>query len=221
MCSQFSRDGQTDRGGIMGRIVLIPIVAVVLTVGPGPASADWLSGPIEVMRPDGTVFRIESPSVAAWWRDYRRARCASCTGSNREALEGAARLLYTVERALGTRYRTAPRYLILPDVLQLDWPYAWVFYPSTDRTPAYLVKHGGISAGGAPLQWDVWYPATDRMEQMILEGAADVSSSALDGAVDESRTTRSAPSSWPILAGVSAAVLLLAAGGYVWRRRVR
>jgi hypothetical protein len=108
------------------------VATLLLGVAAAPVEADWLSGPMSVMRPDGTEFRIESPSAAAWWRDYRRARCVSCSGSDREAMDRAARLQYRVERALGTRFRTAPRYLILPDVLELDWPYAWLFYPSTD-----------------------------------------------------------------------------------------
>jgi hypothetical protein len=181
----------------MKTIALISIVTALLSVGAGPAEADWFSGPMRVMRPDGTVFRIESPSVAAWWKDYRRLRCVSCSGSDRQAMDRAARLLYRVERALGTRFRTAPRYLILPDMLELDWPYAWLFYPSTDRTPAYLVKQGGISgASRRPFSWDVWYPATNRMEEMILGDSTD-SPPPVPGAVTDTATSPSAsPLPW-------------------------
>jgi hypothetical protein len=210
----------------MRRLVLITVVASVFTVAAAPTSADWLDGPINIMRPDGTVFQIEPPSVGAWWRDYRRARCASCVGTNQEALAEAARLLYKVERALGTRTRAATRYLVLPDVLELEWPNAWVFYPSTERTPAYVVKHGGISgAAGRPLQWDVWYRATDRMEEMILDGSARSSSS--EGPRGESRTNRSVDLwGWTLAAIVSLSVitLVLSPLGFVgrrWRARKR
>ena len=196
----------SDAGGMpMRTIAQISIVATLLTVGPGPAEADWLSGPIRVMRPDGTVFRIESPSAAAWWKEYRSLQCVSCSGSNQEAMDRAARLLYRVERALGTRLRTGPRYLILPDAMELDWPYAWRFYPSTERTPAYLLTQGGISgASGKPLRWDVWYPATDRMEEMILGGPAS-SPPPVAGAVTDTSTGPSAsPLPWVLAFVLSA-----------------
>lgn len=203
----------------MRMIALMSIVATLLTVGPGPAEADWVSGPIRVMRPDGTVFRIESTSAAAWWKDYRRARCVSCTGSDREAIDRAARLLYRVERALGTRLRAAPRFLILPDMSELDWPYAWHFYPSTDRTPAYLVQQGAVSgAAGRSLSWDVWYPATDRMEEMIL-GPADSSPQAR--AVTGTDTSSSAsPLPWVLAVAFPDALAVSAILFWLLRRRV-
>jgi hypothetical protein len=204
----------------MRTTALISIVATLLSVGAGPVEADWISGPIRVMRPDGTVFRIESPSVAAWWKDYRRARCVSCTGSDREAMDRAARLLYRVERALGTRFRAAPRYLILPDMFdERGWPYAWLFYPSTDRTPAYLVTQGGISgAAGRPLSWDVWYPATDRMEEMIL-GPADSPPQA--SAVTGTDTSSSAsPLPWALAVAFPVALAVSAILFWLLRRRV-
>ena len=198
----------------MRTIALLSVVATLLTVGPRPAEADWVSGPIRVMRPDGTVFRIESPSAAAWWKDYRSLQCVSCSGSNQEAIDQAARLLYRVERALGTRLRAAPRYLILPDVSELEWPHAWLFYPSTDRTPAYLLTQGGISgASRKPLAWDVWYPATDRMEAMILGGRAN-SPPPVTGAATDTRTSPSAsPLPWVLVFALCA----FAISGIVFR----
>jgi hypothetical protein len=205
----------------MRTIALISIVATLLGVGAGPAEADWISGPMRVMQPDGTVFRIESPSVAAWWKDYRRVRCVSCSGSDREAMDRAARLLYRVERALGTRFRAAPRYLILPDMLELGWPYAWLFYPSTDRTPAYLVTQGGVSgASGRPLSWDVWYPATDRMEEMILGDPAD-SPLPAPGAVTDTGTSPSAsPLPWVLAVALPVAFAISGILFRLLRRRV-
>jgi hypothetical protein len=199
----------------MRTLALISIIAILLSVGAGPAEADWISGPMRVMRPDGTVFRIESPSVAAWWKDYRRARCVSCTGSDR-----AARLLYRVERALGTRFRAAPRYLILPDMFGArGWPYAWLFYPSTDRTPAYLVQQGAVSgAAGRSLSWDVWYPVTDRMEEMIL-GPADSPPQAR--AVTGTDTSSSvSPLPWVLAVAFPVALAVSAILFWLLRRRV-
>ena len=142
--------------------------SLLLIAGSGPTTADNLRGDLQVMRPDGTVFRISLPSADGWWDDYYRARCASCKGPRQ-----AAQLLAEVEGALGTRFAAGPRYLLLPESLELGWPHAWLFYPSTDRTPAYVVRHGGI---GGDLRWDVWMPATERMEALILEGAGEPSS---------------------------------------------
>jgi hypothetical protein len=88
----------------------------------------------------------------------------------------AARLMDEVETALGSRFSAGPRYLILPEALELGWPHAWLFYPSTDRTPAYVVMRGGVGSGKGGLRWDVWIPATVRMERLILEGSDERSS---------------------------------------------
>jgi len=150
----------------MKRMVLVSMFASLLTGGSGPAMADDLRGDLPVMRPNGTVLRISSPSADAWWEDYYGASCVSCKG-----LQQAAELFDEVGRAVGTRFNAGPRHLILLESLELGWPHAWLFYPSTDRTPAYVVRHGGVRAGG--LQRDVWMPATERMEGLILEGGGD------------------------------------------------
>lgn len=182
------------------RIILIAAVTVALDSS--PARADWLSGPIRVMRPDGTILRFDSPLVAEWWKDYRRARCVSCKGTTGQAVKRASRLRYEVEHALGTPLRAGPRYLILPDVLELSWPYAWEFYPSTQRTSAYVVQRGAIGVSGArrnPLRWDSWYRASDRMEEIILVAAKTGNDDGPVRSVGEEQSTSSL-SPWVIVA---------------------
>jgi hypothetical protein len=48
------------------------MVSCLLTAGLGPAMADDLRGDLQVMRPNGTVLRLSSPSVDGWWDDYYR-----------------------------------------------------------------------------------------------------------------------------------------------------
>jgi hypothetical protein len=167
-----SREEASDVGGIaMKRTALVSMVSCLLTAGVGSAMADDLRGDLQVMRPDGTVLRISSPSVDAWWDAYYRARCASCKEPRQ-----AAQLMGEVETALGSRFSAGPRYLILPEALELGWPHAWLFYPSTDRTHAYVVRRGGVGSSKGGLRWDVWIPVTERMERLILEGADERSS---------------------------------------------
>jgi hypothetical protein len=78
-------------------------------------------------------------------------------------------LLDEVENALGSRFHDGARYLILVESLRSHWPRAWVFYPSTDETPAHVMHPGGVGSGAAPLRWDAWQPATPRMEEIVLE----------------------------------------------------
>lgn len=193
--------GASDVGGIaMKRMALVSMVSCLLTAGLGPAMADDLRGDLQVMRPNGTVLRLSSPSVDGWWDDYYRAECASCNGPRQ-----AAQLLGEVETALGSRFSAGPRYLILPEALELGWPHAWLFYPSTDRTPAYVVRRGGIGSGKGGLRWDVWIPATERMERLILEGGDERSGT--DRAVGDAAGTRFFP--WvPVAAAI--------AGGSSW-----
>jgi hypothetical protein len=79
-------------------------------------------------------------------------------------------------------FRAMPRYLISPESLGLGWTRAWLFYPSTNSTPPYVVKHGGVGHGSLPLRWDVWIPVTPRMEELILEGADTIASPRIEGA---------------------------------------
>lgn len=198
----------------MRRVVVVSLIGALLTGWPGPAVADWVNGPIRVMRPGGAVFRIQPPSVDSWWRDHRRSRCVSCRGPRR-----AAQLLYRVETALGAR-RAVPRYLILPEKLETEWSRAWLFYPSTDSTPAYVVQRGGVGASEKDLRWDVWYRATPHMEEMILEDSG-ASAPTVGGAVTD---TRPSPSRLPwvpvvaILAALALSAILLKSGGNRTRR---
>jgi hypothetical protein len=88
----------------MKRMVLVSMFASLLTRGSGPAMADDLRGDLQVMRPDGTVLRISSPSADDWWEDYYGASCVSCKGPQQ-----AAQLLDEVETAVGTRFNAGPR----------------------------------------------------------------------------------------------------------------
>lgn len=203
----------------MRKLALMSMTAMLVFSSQTAAVADWLTGPVKVMRPDGSVFMIEAPS--RWWKDYRRvsglspsgpALCDSCR-SPREA----ARVLDRVSTAGGTRLRAGARYLILPAALDLQWPYAWHFYPSTDRTPAYLVQRGAVgAAAGRPLRWDQWMPATRRMEKMIVEGPADASAI---GTVDEPGPIPPTWWRWVVLA--LAIAFAVGASGYVRRRRAQ
>jgi hypothetical protein len=199
----------------MSRIVLISLLGTVLTWGSGPVVADPMRGPIQVMRPDGTTFRIASPSADSWWKEYLRARCVSCSGPRQAAL-----LLGRVESALGTRFRAGHRYLLAPESLQLNWPRAWLFYPSTDRTPAYVVRHGGVGAGDS-VRWDVWIPATPRMEEMIVEGTDETSSPRATGPRPDTGRSASVPLvPWVVILAI-AGVFAIASWLYSLTRRGR
>lgn len=193
----------------MKRMVLVSMFASLLTGGSGPAMADDLRGDLQVMRPNGTVLRISSPSADAWWEHYYGASCVSCKGP-----QEAAQLLDEVERAVGTRFNAGPRYLILPESLELGWPHAWLFYPSTDRTPAYVVRHGGVRAEG--LRWDVWMPATERMEGLILKGGGDTSPKS-EGVVSDTAGPRFLP--WVLVGVILSGAFSWGLFGFVRRRR--
>ena len=166
----------------MKRMVLVSMIGSLFAAGSGHATADDLRGGLQVMRANGAVLRISSTSADAWWEDYYGSRCVSCQGPQQ-----VAQLLDEVERALGTRFSAGPRYLILPEYLELGWPHAWLFYPSTTRIPAYVVRQGGVRAREGGLQWDVWMPATKRMEGLILQGAGDPSSRSAGAVSDAAR----------------------------------
>jgi hypothetical protein len=154
------------RGPAIKRAFLLVAIGTVI-VGLRPATADPARGPFQVMGPDGTVVLISSEAADAWWRDYHESRCVTCRGPHQ-----AAELLDAVEDGLGGRFRAAPRYLIVVEALQTGWSRAWVFYPSSDETPAYVMHPGGVGSGMAPLRWDAWFRATSRMERIILQGCA-------------------------------------------------
>ena len=148
----------------MRKALLFVLIGSVLSGAPRPAGADPTRGPFQVMRPNGTMVRVSSEAAEAWWTDYQAGRCVTCRGPHQAAV-----LLDEVEKALGSRFHGGPRYLILVESLRSHWPRAWVFYPSSDETPAYLMHPGGVGSGAAQLLWDAWQPATPRMEEIILE----------------------------------------------------
>jgi hypothetical protein len=164
------------------------------------ATADPARGPFQVMDPDGTVVRISSEAADAWWGDFRESRCVTCRGPHQ-----AAKLLDAVEDGLGGRFRAGPRYLIVVEALQMGWSRAWVFYPSSDEMPAYVMHPGGVGSGVAPLRWDAWFRATSRMERIILQATPPASPPAAARAVDETGSDGPGPVAW-----IAASMLLTA-----------
>lgn len=110
--------------------------------GSRPATADPARGPIQV------VVRISFKAADAWWSDYHESRCVTCRGPHQ-----AAERLDAVEDGLGGRFHAGPRFLIVVEALQMGWSRAWVFYPSSDETPAYVMHPGGggVGCGAAPM----------------------------------------------------------------------
>lgn len=155
----------------MKRALLLAAIGIIATSGASSAVADPTRGPLRVMGPDGTIVRISSEAAEAWWVDYREIRCVTCREPHQ-----AAKLLHEVENALGGRFHGGPRFLIVVESIRSRWPRAWVFYPSSDETSAYVMKPGGVGSGVAPLRWDAWYRATSRMESIILDAMASTPS---------------------------------------------
>jgi hypothetical protein len=190
-------------GGLeMKKALLLVAIGTVLTSGPRPATADPTRGPFQIMGPDGTVVRISSEGAEAWWMDYHESKCVTCRGPRQ-----AAELLYAVENGLEGRFHGGPRYLILVESLRSSWPRAWIFYPSSDETPPYVMHPGGVGSGGAPLRWDAWHRATSRMERIILEATGATSSPTIGGAVEEIGGDGSAPVAWIVTTVVLTALL--------------
>lgn len=195
----------------MKRALLLVAIGTVVTLGPRSAMADPTRGPFQVMGPDGTVVRISAEAAEAWWIDFHESKCVTCRGPRQ-----ASELLDAVENGLGSRFRSGPRYLILVESLRSSWPRAWVFYPSSDETPAYVMRPGGVGSGVAPLRWDAWHRATSRMERIILEATGETPSPTIAGAVEGTGGDGSVPVAW-IAASVVLAALLAGLG--VARRR--
>jgi hypothetical protein len=185
----------------MKSVLLLVAIGTVVTSGPRLAMADPTRGPFQVMGPDGTVVRISGGAAEAWWMDYRESKSVS------RGPRQAAELLDAVENGLGGRFQSGPRYLILVESLRSSWPRSWIFYPSSDETPAYVMHPGGVGSGVAPLRWDAWQRATSRMERIILEATGGTHSPTLVGAVEETGGGWSIPVAWIPAAVVVAAIL--------------
>lgn len=194
----------------MKRTLLLAAIGIIVTSGALSAAADPTRGPLQVMGPDGTIARLSSDAAEAWWMDYREIRCVTCRGPRQ-----AAELLHAVENGLGDRFHGGLRYLILVESLRLGWPRAWVFYPSSDETSAYVMKPGGVGSGVAPLRWDAWYRATSRMESIILDAMSSIPSPTRAGLAREPGGSGSARVAWIAIS----AVLVSLVGLGVGRRR--
>jgi hypothetical protein len=81
-------------------------------------------------------------------------------------------------------FQSGPRYLILVESLRSSRPRAWIFYPSSDEAPAYVMCPGGVGSEMAPLRWDAWHRATSGMERIILEATGGTPSPTTAGAVE-------------------------------------
>jgi hypothetical protein len=195
----------------MKRALLLVAIGTVVTFGPRPATADPTRGPFRVMGPDGTVVRISSEAAEAWWMDYHESRCVTCRGPHQAAV-----LLDAVEKGLGGRFHSGPRYLILVESLRSSWPRAWIFYPSSDEMPAYVVHPGGVGSGVEPLRWDAWRRATSRMETIIDEATGATPSPTIAGAAEDIGGNGSGPVPW--IAGSVVLTVVLAGLGVARRR---
>jgi hypothetical protein len=200
------------------RALLLVAIGTVIVSGSRPATADPARGPFQVMDPDGTVVRISSETADAWWRDYSDSRCVTCRGPHQ-----AAELMDAVEDGLGGRFHAGPRYLIVVEALQMGWSRAWVFYPSSDEMPAYVMHPGGVGSDVASLQWDAWFRATPRMETIILQATRPTSPPAAARAVDETGADGPGPVAWiaasMLLTALLAGLAIAGAGRRGGRRR--
>lgn len=174
---------------------------VALTATPALAK---VGGPFHVLTPEGELRIVDGPAADIFWEDWwqlyseRASNCLSCSSPSQ-----AAEVHQSLYDAYWRDDRSHPTgYLIRPLSLSDDgWDDAFVFYPSTDSTPAYLVDKGGT--GTRRQRWDWWSEATKRMQRIVL-GANPVEDSesplrwivvalaaaALGGAVTRSVTSR-------------------------------
>lgn len=187
------------------KLVLSLGVAAVLVTS-GPAAAKGASS-FRVVTPDGDSFVVTGADARAWWEDLwtnpdpppEPFRC--CTSP-----AAAARYAGGVWAQWGKRAAEAPE----PYVIQGGW--TALFYPSHLDAPPYIVMPIAQSGGGR--RWPGWRVATQRMEDIVLSGAAEADEAAPAGDTGRSEI----PSGiWP----AAAAVALAAAGAGIVRRRRR
>jgi hypothetical protein len=210
--------GLATGGLAIKRALLLVAIGTVIVSGSRPATADPARGPFQVMDPDGTVVRISSESADRWWSDYHESRCVTCRGPHQ-----AAELLKAVEDGLGDRFQAGPRYLIAVEALQMGWSRAWVFYPSSEEMPAYVMRPGGVGSNVAPLRWDAWFRATSRMERIILQATRPASPPAAARVVDETGADGPGPVAWiagsMLLTALLAGLAIARSRSAPWRRR--
>jgi hypothetical protein len=139
------------------------IAAVMLLALPSaPVRADAWSGPIGVMRPDGTVVVIRGDAAKQLSREHLTLQCLSCASPRKAAFISAR-----VERG-----KKRPRaYLIRPLSFRYGWGKASVMYIA-ESGPVYLKSPSGVGqrlgTEKRVMFWDAWMKVTPAMERIVL-----------------------------------------------------
>lgn len=139
------------------------IAAFMLLALPSvPVRADAWSGPIGVMRPDGTVVVIRGDAAKRLSREHLTLQCLSCASPRKAAFISAR-----VERG-----KKRPRaYLIRPLSFRYGWGKASVMYIA-ESGPVYLKSPSGVGqwlgSEKRMMFWDAWMKVTPAMERIVL-----------------------------------------------------
>jgi hypothetical protein len=135
---------------------------MLLALSSPPVRADAWSGPIGVMRPDGTVVVIRGDAAKRLSREHLTLQCLSCASPRKAAFISAR-----VERG-----KRRPRaYLIRPLSFRYGWGKASVMYIA-ESGPVYLKSPSGVGQGIGTQKrmmfWDAWMKITPAMERIVL-----------------------------------------------------
>ena len=144
--------------------VALPFLLLLLA---WPAAHAKVSGPFEVLTPDGEVALVDGELADEfwdeWWKSYNQPGGLSWN-SPTEAAELHQGVYNAAHRDEGEH---PTGWLLRPTEFAEDgWDDAYVFYPATETTPAYIVDLGGT--GSKKARWDLWMEATPRMEAIVL-----------------------------------------------------
>ena len=186
-------------------------VALLVILLPASAAQAKGGGRIEVMTPHGRTFVISKADAQPFWEDWLEGRCVSCRAPKQTAI-----LQGKVDRAFfRDGERVVKGHLLLTGSQRGAWWRAWLVYPSTAYSPAYVVMRADVGDRG--MLWDAWQEATPAMESVILKETGKLPKSQSGSlalrqiekgavSVDDDR-----PGIWPWIAGsallVSAVVL--------------
>ena len=164
------------------------------------------------MTPHGRTFVISKAEAQPFWEDWLEGRCVSCRAPKQTAI-----LQGKVDRAFfRDGERVVKGFLLLTGSQRGAWWRAWLFYPSTAYSPAYVVMRADVGDRG--MLWDAWQEATPAMESVILKETGKLPESQIgslaprqidNGAVfvDDDR-----PGIWPWIAGAALLVSTLLFG---------